>query len=102
MGAPMTMNRPMPDNPSLIVERSADLMLEACCAGFSIYDCLSLGISPVALRCNEAWKPLFALVSEKFGYCWEWVSTSPELPGGIEIPYWYVRDGEAVLTKVEK
>jgi hypothetical protein len=42
----------MPDNPSLIVERSADLMLEACCAGFSIYDCLSLGISPVALRCN--------------------------------------------------
>lgn len=92
----MTMEK-MPDKIQLIPDRSDPLMPSACYAGFSVADVMLIGLSPIAMTCNEAWKPLLARLADRFGYCWEWVPTEPFY---FERGGWMSRMGEAVLTKV--
>lgn len=85
-----------PDRPEIIPNRCDPLVSDAACAALTIADCLNIGLSPITIKCNEAWKPLLERMGTRFGYCWEWVSTD-SFPQSTEH---YARFGEAVLTKV--
>ena len=81
---------------TLLKERSDPLMVNAAYAGFTIIDCLTLGLSPIVLWCDEWHVPLFERACPMFGYVYEWV---PQYPVGELLPG-QTRSGEAVLTKV--
>lgn len=79
----------------LIYDRSDPLASDASEAGFNVATCMDVGLSPLVLLVSEGWKPLLARLSDRYGYCWEWVTTDP-MPSTET--YW--RLGEATLTKV--
>ncbi len=91
-----------PNPPMLLYERSDDRMFAACHAGFTVVDCLALGLSPIALTCNEGWKPLLELACERFGYCWKWVAMETWPSDLGPQPDYHALSGEVVLTKVER
>ena len=87
-----------PDQLAICVERSSPLLINFAKAGFSLMEVMWLGLSPLAFKCNEAWKPILEIVCAKTDYHWEWIP-DPYPPETI-FPEWYIRPGEAMLTKV--
>jgi hypothetical protein len=91
-----------PDTPSILIERSHPLFRTAASAGLTIVDCLVIGLSPLAFQCTQKWVPLLEWMCPQFGYVFEWVSTDYREDAVFEEYPYLVRDGEAVLTKVDK
>jgi hypothetical protein len=93
----------LPNHMTLIRGQSDPLITTAAHANWTLVDILSVGFSPIAIECNEAWKPLLDKACERFGYCWEWIAAAnqpaADHPTWVEHP-WLSRDGIAVMRKV--
>lgn len=90
----------MPNTLSPLPDRCDPRMITFCFAGMNLPDLTRLGLSPIAMTCNEAWKPVLEMLCSKDGYAWEWTRTDQILENETENFPDYSPEGEAVLIKV--